>query len=55
MVAKGYKLKEGVDFLDSNSIVTEITSVEILIVIAAIKNVEIHQMDVKTAFSKTVN
>lgn len=50
LVAKGYRQKEGIDFFDTYSPVTRITSIRMLIAIAAIYNLEIHQMDVKTAF-----
>ena len=38
------------DYFDTYSPVTRITSIRILIAIAALYNLEIHQMDVKTAF-----
>ncbi|KAJ9546855.1 hypothetical protein OSB04_019398 [Centaurea solstitialis] len=50
LVAKGYRQKEGQDFFDTYSPVTRITSIRTLMAIAAIHNLEIHQMDVKTAF-----
>ncbi|GJT09221.1 DNA polymerase zeta catalytic subunit-like protein [Tanacetum coccineum] len=50
LVAKGYHQKEGQDFFDTFSSVTRITSIRTLIAIAAIHNLVIHQMDVKTAF-----
>ena len=50
LVAKGYRQKEGIDFFDTYSPVTRITSIRMLIAIASIYNLEIHQMDVKTAF-----
>ncbi|KAK4400592.1 Retrovirus-related Pol polyprotein from transposon TNT 1-94 [Sesamum angolense] len=50
MVAKGFKQKEGLDFFDTYSPVTRITSIQVLIAIAALYDLEIHQMDVKTAF-----
>lgn len=50
LVAKGYRQKEGLDFFDTYSPVTRITSIRVLIAIAALHNLEIHQMDVKTAF-----
>ena len=50
MVAKGYRQKHGLDFFDTYSPVTRITSIRLLIAIAALHNMEIHQMDVKTAF-----
>ena len=50
LVVKGYKQKEGVDYFDTYSLVTRITSIRMLVAIAALHNLEIHQMDVKTAF-----
>ena len=50
LVAKGYRLKEGLDYFDTYSPVSRITSIRMLIAIASLNNMEIHQMDVKTAF-----
>ena len=50
LVIKGYKKKEGLDYFDTYSPVTRISSIRMLIAIAAIHNLAIHQMDVKTAF-----
>ncbi|KAK3035210.1 hypothetical protein RJ639_034598 [Escallonia herrerae] len=50
LVVKGYRQKERLDYFDTYSPVTRITSIRILIAIATINNLEIHQMDVKTAF-----
>ena len=50
LVIKGYKQKEGLDYFDTYSPVTRISSIQMLIAIVAIHNLEIHQMDVKTAF-----
>ena len=50
LVTKGYKQKEGLDYFDTYSPVTRITSIRMLIAIAALHNLEIHKMDVKTAF-----
>ena len=50
LVIKGYRQKEGLNYFDTYSPVTRITSIRMLIAIAAIFNFEIHQMDVKTAF-----
>ena len=49
-VAKGYKQKECLDYFDTYSPVTRITSIRMLIAIAALHNLEIHQMEVKTTF-----
>ncbi|KAG7552374.1 Zinc finger CCHC-type [Arabidopsis thaliana x Arabidopsis arenosa] len=50
LVAKGFRQKEGLDFFDTYSPVTRITSIRFLIAVSAIYDLEIHQMDVKTAF-----
>ena len=50
LVAKGFKQKADLDFFDTFSSVTRITSIRLLIAIAAIFDLKIHQMDVKTAF-----
>ena len=50
LVINGYKQKEGLDYFDTYSPVTRISSIRMLIAIAAIHNLEIHQMDVKTTF-----
>ncbi|XP_068331482.1 uncharacterized protein [Pyrus communis] len=48
LVAKGYRQKEGLDYFDTYSPVARITSIRLLIAIAFVYNLEIHQMDVKT-------
>ena len=50
LVIKGYKQKEGLDYFDTYSPVTRITSIRMVFAIATLRNLEIHQMDVKTAF-----
>ena len=50
LVIKGYNQNEGFDYFDTYSPVTRISSIRMLIAIAAIHNLEIHQMDVKTTF-----
>ena len=50
LVIKGYKQKEGLYYFDTYSPVTRISSIRMLIVITAIHNLKIHQMDVKTTF-----
>lgn len=50
LVAKGYKQKKDIDYFDTFSPVTRISSIRILFALASIHNLVIHQMDVKTAF-----
>ena len=50
LVIKGYKQKVGLDYFDNYSPVTRITSIRMVLAIAALRNLEIHQMDVKIAF-----
>ena len=50
LVAKCYKQQEGLDYFDTYSPVTQITSICMLIVISTLHEFEIHQMDVKTIF-----
>ena len=50
LVIKGFRQKEGLDYFDTYSPVTRITSIRFVLAIAALRNLEIHQMDVKTAF-----
>ncbi|GJR53572.1 retrovirus-related pol polyprotein from transposon TNT 1-94 [Tanacetum coccineum] len=49
-VIKGYRQREGLDFFDTYSPVTRITSIRMILAIVALRNLEIHQMDVKMAF-----
>ncbi|GJT46029.1 retrovirus-related pol polyprotein from transposon TNT 1-94 [Tanacetum coccineum] len=50
VVIQGFRQREGLDYFDTYSPVTRITSIRMIIAIAALRNLEIHQMDVKTAF-----
>ena len=50
LVVKGYRQKEGLDYFDTYSPVTRITSIWMLIALAAVHGLKIHQMDVKTTF-----
>ena len=49
-LTKGYRQKEGLDYFNTYSPVTRITSIRMLIAIAVLHNLDIHQIDVKTAF-----
>jgi hypothetical protein len=50
LVAKGYTQKKDEDFFDTYSPVTRITTIRVLVALAASYGFHIHQMDVKTAF-----
>ena len=50
LVVKGFRQKEGLDYFDTYSPVTRITSIRMLIALAAVYGLEIHQVDVKTTF-----
>jgi hypothetical protein len=50
LVAKGYTQKEGEDFFDTNSLVARMTTIRVLLSLAASYGLIVHQMDVKTAF-----
>ncbi|KAD4585972.1 hypothetical protein E3N88_23573 [Mikania micrantha] len=49
LVIKGFRQK-GVDYFDTYSPVTRIISIRLVLAIANLRNLEVHQMDVKTAF-----
>ena len=50
LVAKGFTQKHNLDYFDTFAPVTRISSIRVLIALAAIHKLFIHQMDVKTAF-----
>ena len=41
---------EGLDYFDTYSLVTRINSIRMVLAIVALRNLEVHQMDVKAAF-----
>ncbi|GJX95950.1 zinc finger, CCHC-type containing protein [Tanacetum coccineum] len=51
LVIQGFRQKEGIDYFDTYAPVARITTIRLLLALAAIHNLVIHQMDVKTAFS----
>ena len=50
LVIKGYRQTEGLDYFDTYSPVTRINFIRMVLAIATLKDLEVHQMDVKTAF-----
>ena len=50
LVAKGFTQKQNIDYFDTFAPVTRISSIRVLITLASIYKLVIHQIDVKTAF-----
>jgi len=50
LVAKGYSQVSGIDYNDVFAPVVKMVSIRMILSIAAMEDMEIHQMDVKTAF-----
>ena len=50
LVIQGFRQKEGIDYFDTYALVARISTIRLLLALAAIHNLVIHQMDVKTAF-----
>uniref|UniRef100_A0A2N9GCP6 Uncharacterized protein n=1 Tax=Fagus sylvatica TaxID=28930 RepID=A0A2N9GCP6_FAGSY len=50
LVAKGFRQREGIYYFDTYAPVARITSIRVLIALASIYKLVVHQMDVKTAF-----
>nr|KAJ0215013.1 hypothetical protein LSAT_V11C300117110 [Lactuca sativa] len=50
LVIQGFRQKEGIDFFDTYALVARISTIRLLLALAALHNLVIHQMDVKTAF-----
>ena len=50
LVAKGFKQKKSVDYFDTFTHLTRISSIRVLIALALVHNLVIHQMDIKTTF-----
>ena len=50
LVIKGYNQNEGLDYFDTYSTVTRINFIRIVLAISALRNLEVYQMDVETAF-----
>ena len=50
LVIKGYRQTEGLDYFDTYSLVTKINYKRMVLAITALRNLKVHQMDVRTAF-----
>ena len=50
LIIKGYMQREGLDYFDTYSSVTRINFIRMILAIAALRSLEVHQIDVKTAF-----
>ncbi|GJU48249.1 zinc finger, CCHC-type containing protein [Tanacetum coccineum] len=50
LVIQGFRQKEGIDYFDTYAPVARITTIRLLLALAAIHNLVIHQIDVKTTF-----
>ena len=50
LVIQGFRQKPGIDYFDTYAPVARISTIILLIALAAIHNLVVHQMDVKTAF-----
>ncbi|GJS93475.1 zinc finger, CCHC-type containing protein [Tanacetum coccineum] len=50
LVIQGFRQKEGIDYFDTYAPVARITTIRLLLALAAIHNLVIYQMDVKTTF-----
>jgi hypothetical protein len=50
LVAKGYTQKEGEDFFDTYSPVARLTTIRVLLSLAASHGLLVNQMDIKTTF-----
>ena len=50
LVAKGFSQKPNIDYFDTFTPVTKISSIRVLLALASIHRLVIHQMDVKTTF-----
>ncbi|GKB44919.1 zinc finger, CCHC-type containing protein [Tanacetum coccineum] len=50
LVIQGFRQKEGIDYFDTYAPVARITTIRLLLTLAAIHNLVIHQMDVKITF-----
>ncbi|GKB27835.1 zinc finger, CCHC-type containing protein [Tanacetum coccineum] len=50
LVIQGFRQKSGIDYFDIDALVARINTIRLLIALASIHNLIIHQMDMKTTF-----
>nr|KAJ0223967.1 hypothetical protein LSAT_V11C200097950 [Lactuca sativa] len=50
LVIEGFRKKEGIDFFDTYAPVARISTIKLMLALAVIHKLVIHQMDVKTVF-----
>ncbi|GJW47040.1 zinc finger, CCHC-type containing protein [Tanacetum coccineum] len=50
LVIQGFRQKSGIDYFDTDVLVARINTIRLLIALASIHNLIIHQMDMKTTF-----
>ena len=50
LVIKGYRQWEGLNYFDSHSPTTRINFIRMILVIVVLRNLKVHQMDVKITF-----
>nr|GEV05599.1 zinc finger, CCHC-type [Tanacetum cinerariifolium] len=50
LVIQGFRQKEGIDYFDTYAPVARITTIRLLLALAVVHNLVIHQIDVKTTF-----
>ncbi|GJZ13971.1 zinc finger, CCHC-type containing protein, partial [Tanacetum coccineum] len=50
LVIQGFRQNSGLDYLDTHALMARISTIRLLITLASINSLIIHQMDVKTAF-----
>ncbi|GKC29743.1 peroxidase 9 [Tanacetum coccineum] len=50
LVIKGFRQRKSLDYFDTYSPITRITTIRMVLAIAALRNLKVHQMDVKPSF-----